>query len=149
MAAALPLRRHEHAQRDAQRPEVVEPHHPLEVVEAVAGMLDGAADRVAAVVDQHRDRPQLLQRLARQGVGLIMVGEVALVELQVPAAVLVLLLIACSLTWSRSIMSASAPASAILSAVALPMPSAGPVIMTTLPRTVPARLQSMSRSRSR
>ena len=129
---------HRGQQREDQphRAEVVDLHRPLVVVEAVVGEADRAADRAAGVVDEDVDPAVVGEDLVGHPLDVLGVGHVAAVDVGDPAGGLDLL------PWSPRACPSSgrraapcAPASATLTAVALPIPEEAPVISTTLPRT--------------
>ena len=82
------LRRHgrQQAQGDAQRAEIIELHHPFEIVQAVVAFLDRAADRAAGVVDQHIDAAMLGQQQLDEAHAVGGVGQVGPVGGDVAAA---------------------------------------------------------------
>ena len=87
MWPALPLAHHRQQPQDQlHRAEVVELHRALEVVEAVVGQRDRAADRAAGVVDQHVDVAVLLEDLVGHPVDVLDVGQVAAVDVRHAAA---------------------------------------------------------------
>ena len=75
---ALAARAHRRQQREQQpdRPEVVDVDRALEVVEAVVGELDRAADRLAGVADDDVDVTALGERPRRERLDAGGVGEV-------------------------------------------------------------------------
>ena len=74
-----------HARQDGHRDlhggEIVQPHQPLEIVQAIVRVLDRAADRAAGVVDQHVDPAMLAQHLLDEGGALRRIGNVGAVGL--------------------------------------------------------------------
>ena len=64
---------------------IVEPHQPLEVVQAVVGVLDRAADRAPGVVDQNVDSAVLAQDPLDERRALRRVGDVGAVGLDLEA----------------------------------------------------------------
>ena len=67
----------------------------------------------------------------------------------VPPPATISSLVSSSLSSERATSSTVAPASATLTAVALPIPEEAPVISTTLPRTAAESERSLKRSGSR
>ena len=91
----------------------------------------------------------VVEHLLGHPLDVVDVGHVAAVDLGDAAGGLDLLLGLLELLAERATNSTVAPASAALTAVALPIPEEPPVISTTLPRTAPLRVRSMKRSGSR
>jgi hypothetical protein len=77
MCPAALVHARQHAQDHAQRAEVVELHGALEIVEAVVGEGNRAADRAAGVVDQDIDAAVLGLDAAASRVDRFEIGAVA------------------------------------------------------------------------
>ena len=74
--AALAHRRQQ-PEDQPDRAEVVELHRPLEVVEALLGLVDRAPDRAAGVVDEHVDGGMVGEDAVAERVDRVEVVEVA------------------------------------------------------------------------
>ncbi len=125
------------AHRQLHRGEIVEPHQPLEVMQAVVGILDRAADRASGIVDENVDPAVLAQDPLDERRALRRVGNVGAVGLDLEALGGEFLARQIELVLSRATISVFAPASASLRAIALPMPAEPPVMRTRLPATAP------------
>ena len=110
-----------------------------------------AADRAAGVVDQEVDAAVLLRAPCDERVAVArgrrcrQVGDARVPPMRLDLASSP----RASFSSPRATIITCAPASASLSAAALPMPDEPPVTSTTLPRTLPASVRSMNRSGSR
>ena len=114
VAASLPLAHHRQEPEDQlQRAEVVELHRALEVVEAVVGVRDRAADRAAGVVDEDVDAAVLGEDLVGHPLDVVEVGEVGRGACSaVPPRVLDLALVSSSFSAVRATSRTMPPASA-------------------------------------
>ena len=83
---AAPLRHAgQEAHRQLHRGEIVQPHQPLDVVQAIVGILDRAPDRATGVVDEDVDPAVLRLDLVDQRRALRGIGDVGAVGLDLEA----------------------------------------------------------------